>query len=164
AIADANPDWILVMDRDAAISADDPEYVPANEILDSADALASVTAVTEGNIVYMPADTYTNESIQTYTEVCDQLVDDLEADAAASPQRACAPPPRLPAAPRSPAVHPAPRTRAPAAAPPRTRAPARRQAGDRHRGRRAAARRLAVRRRLRQLRCRGRRRDGLDHP
>ena len=81
AIADANPDWILVMDRDAAISADDPEYVPANEILDSSDALASVTAVTEGNIVYMPADTYTNESIQTYTEFFDQLADALEGKA-----------------------------------------------------------------------------------
>ncbi len=81
AIADANPDWILVMDRDAAISADDPEYVPANEILDSSDALASVTAVSEGNIVYMPADTYTNESIQTYTEFFTQLADALEGKA-----------------------------------------------------------------------------------
>ncbi|MGO1409641.1 MAG: siderophore ABC transporter substrate-binding protein [Brachybacterium sp.] len=81
AIADANPDWILVMDRDAAISADDPEYTPANEILDSSEALSSVAAVAEDNIVYMPADTYTNESIQTYTEFFTALADALEAKA-----------------------------------------------------------------------------------
>jgi len=78
AIASANPDWILVMDRDAAISADDPEYTPANELLDSSEALAGVTAVAEGNVVYMPADTYTNESIQTYTEFFETLADALE--------------------------------------------------------------------------------------
>lgn len=81
AIADSNPDWILVMDRDAAVSADDPEYKPANELLDSSEALAGVTAVAEGNIVYMPADTYTNESIQTYTEFFDQFADALEGKA-----------------------------------------------------------------------------------
>ncbi|AXK46450.1 siderophore ABC transporter substrate-binding protein [Brachybacterium saurashtrense] len=81
AIADSNPDWILVMDRDAAISADDPEFTPANEILDSSEALAGVTAVAEGHIVYMPADTYTNESIQTYTEFFSALADALEATA-----------------------------------------------------------------------------------
>jgi iron complex transport system substrate-binding protein len=81
AIADSNPDWILVMDRDAAVSADDPEYKPANELLDSSEALAGVTAVAEGNIVYMPADTYTNESIQTYTEFFNEFADALEAKA-----------------------------------------------------------------------------------
>ena len=81
AIADSNPAWILVMDRDAAVSADDPEYTPAGELLESSEALAGVTAVTEGNIVYMPADTYTNESIQTYTEFFNSLADALEAKA-----------------------------------------------------------------------------------
>ncbi|SRR5690606_34319000 len=79
AIADANPDWILVMDRDAAVAADDAEYRPAAEILEGSEALAGVTAVQEGNIVYMPADTYTNEGIQTYTEFFDALADALEA-------------------------------------------------------------------------------------
>lgn len=81
AIADSNPDWILVMDRDAAVSADDPEFTPANELLSSSEALAGVTAVAEGNIVYMPADTYTNESIQTYTEFFNSLADALEGKA-----------------------------------------------------------------------------------
>lgn len=81
AIADSNPDWILVMDRDAAVSADDPEYKPANELLSSSEALAGVTAVAEGNVVYMPADTYTNESIQTYTEFFETFADALEGKA-----------------------------------------------------------------------------------
>ncbi|HEX7349750.1 siderophore ABC transporter substrate-binding protein [Brachybacterium sp.] len=81
AIADSNPTWILVMDRDAAVAADDPEYSPANELLDSSDALAGVTAVAEGNIVYMPTDTYTNESIQTFTEYFQSLADAFEAKA-----------------------------------------------------------------------------------
>ncbi|WP_460776562.1 siderophore ABC transporter substrate-binding protein [Microbacterium sp. GXF7504] len=78
AIADSNPDWILVMDRDAAVSADDPAYTPAADILENSEALAGVTAVAEGRIVYMPADTYTNEGIQTYTEFLNALADALE--------------------------------------------------------------------------------------
>lgn len=81
AIADSNPDIILVMDRDAgtATGADDPAYRPATEIITSSEALQRVTAVRDGNVIYMPADTYTNESIQTYTEFFNQLADELEA-------------------------------------------------------------------------------------
>ena len=78
AIADSDPDWILVMDRDAAVAADDPSYVAAAEALENSQALANVTAVKEDRIVYMPADTYTNESIQTYTEFFDSLADAFE--------------------------------------------------------------------------------------
>src|SRR5690625_911455 len=81
AIADSNPDIILVMDRDAGTStgADDPASRPATEIITDSDALQGVTAVRDGNVVYMPADTYTNESIQTYTEFFNTLADQLEA-------------------------------------------------------------------------------------
>ena len=79
AIAKSNPDWILVMDRDAAVSADDAAYKPANTLLESSDALKNVTATKDGNIVYMPADTYTNESIQTYTKFLNSFADALEA-------------------------------------------------------------------------------------
>ena len=47
AIADSDPDWILVMDRDAAILADDPTYVQASEVLENSEALSGVTAVKE---------------------------------------------------------------------------------------------------------------------
>lgn len=78
AIASSNPDWILVMDRDAAVAADDPNYSPAAQVLEDSEALANVTAVQEDRIVYMPADTYTNEGIQTYTEFLNLLADALE--------------------------------------------------------------------------------------
>lgn len=78
AIAKSNPDWLLVMDRDAAVSADDAGYKPANSLLESSEALKNVTATKQGNIVYMPADTYTNEGIQTYTEFLNDFADALE--------------------------------------------------------------------------------------
>ncbi|MFV0526168.1 MAG: siderophore ABC transporter substrate-binding protein [Acidimicrobiales bacterium] len=78
AIAAANPDIILVIDRDAAVAADDPAYEPAAAVIEESEALSGVTAVAEGNIVYMPADTYTNEGIQTYTEFLNSLADTLE--------------------------------------------------------------------------------------
>lgn len=80
AIAQSNPDWILVMDRDAAISTatEDPAYKPANELLANSAALQNVTAVQEENILYMPQDTYTNESIQTYTTYLNQMADAFE--------------------------------------------------------------------------------------
>lgn len=78
AIADSNPDWILVMDRDAAVAADDPAYKPAAQILESAEPLTKVTAIANKQVVYMPADTYTNEGIQTYTAFLNSFADALE--------------------------------------------------------------------------------------
>lgn len=68
AIAQSNPDWIFVLDRDAAVSSV-TDAVPAQDVIDQSPALQNVTAVSEGHIVYAPADTYTNESIQTYLEL-----------------------------------------------------------------------------------------------
>jgi iron complex transport system substrate-binding protein len=79
AIADSDPDWILVMDRDAGVAADDPNFQPAADLLANSQALANVTAVKEDNIVIMPADTYVNEGIQTYTTFFNQFADALEA-------------------------------------------------------------------------------------
>lgn len=72
AIAQSNPDWIFVLDRDAATSSA-ADSVPAQDVIDNSPALANVTAVTEGQIIYAPADTYTNESIQTYLELFEDL-------------------------------------------------------------------------------------------
>lgn len=79
AIASSNPDWMLVLDRDAVFAAETPDYVQASEILENSEALASVTAVAEDQIVYMPTDTYLNEGIQTYTTFLNDLADALEA-------------------------------------------------------------------------------------
>lgn len=83
AIADSNPDLILVMDRDAAVGADEEGYTPANALIEESPALENVGAVQDGNIVIMPEDTYTNEGIQTYTEFFNSLADALESGAGA---------------------------------------------------------------------------------
>lgn len=76
AIAQSNPDWIFVMDRDAAVSSTE-DAVPAQDVIDNAPALQNTTAVTEGQIIYAPADTYTNESIQTFIELFEDLANTL---------------------------------------------------------------------------------------
>lgn len=76
AIAQSNPDWIFVLDRDAA-TASTSDAVPAQDIIDNSPALQNITAVTEGQIIYAPNDTYTNESIQTYLELFENLANEL---------------------------------------------------------------------------------------
>lgn len=76
AIAQSNPDWIFVLDRDAAVSSIE-DAVPAQDVIDNSPALQNTTAVTEGQIVYAPNDTYTNESIQTYLELFGDLASAL---------------------------------------------------------------------------------------
>lgn len=73
AIAQSNPDWIFVLDRDAAIANPETPAVPAQDVIDNAPALKNTKAITEGHVVYAPNDTYTNESIQTYIELFDNL-------------------------------------------------------------------------------------------
>ena len=72
AIAQSNPDWIFVLDRDAATSSAG-DSVPAKDVIANSPALQNVTAITAEQIVYAPADTYTNESIQTYLELFENL-------------------------------------------------------------------------------------------
>ncbi|WKD61749.1 putative ABC transporter solute-binding protein YclQ precursor [Corynebacterium ciconiae DSM 44920] len=79
AIAAANPDILLVMDRDAAIKADDPEYTPALEVLTNSEALKDVAAIKNDAIVVMDNDTYTNEGIQTYTDFFSTLAEKFSA-------------------------------------------------------------------------------------
>lgn len=76
AIAQSNPDWIFVLDRDASISST-TDAVPAQDVINNSPALQNVTAVTEGQVVYAPNDTYTNESIQTYIELFGNLANTL---------------------------------------------------------------------------------------
>lgn len=77
AIADSNPDWIFVLDRDAAVG--DDGATPAEKVIEESQALQNVTAITEDNVVYAPADTYLNESIITYTEILNDIADAFEA-------------------------------------------------------------------------------------
>lgn len=72
AIADSNPDYMMILDRDAAISAGS---APAKEVIESSPALQNVTAVKEGSLIYAPNDTYVNESIQTYIEYLNSVTE-----------------------------------------------------------------------------------------
>ena len=78
AIAQANPAWILVLDRDAAITKDGSN-TPAETVINDNAALQNVTALQNKQVVYAPNDTYTNESIITYTESFNSLADAFEA-------------------------------------------------------------------------------------
>lgn len=78
AIAQSNPEWIFVLDRDAAIGGTaEEEKVPAQDVIDNSPALQNTTAVSEGQIVYAPKDTYTNESIQTFIELFKNIANSL---------------------------------------------------------------------------------------
>lgn len=76
AIAQSNPDWIFVLDRDASISSI-TDKVPAKDVIDKSPALQNTAAVAKGQTVYAPADTYINESIQTFIEIFDSIAESL---------------------------------------------------------------------------------------
>lgn len=75
AIADSNPDWIFVMDRDGAINADKPDYKEASSVIADSEVLKNVSAVKDKHLVYAPKDTYINESIITYTTILNNIAD-----------------------------------------------------------------------------------------
>lgn len=76
AIAQSNPDWLFVLDRDAATS-EASDSVPAQDVISNSPALQDTTAVSKEQIIYAPADTYTNESIQTYIELFENIASTL---------------------------------------------------------------------------------------
>lgn len=74
AIAAADPDWIIVLDRDGA-GVGEGEYSPAAELIGGSEALASVTAVEKDQIIYLDPNFYLTEDIQSYTALYDQIAD-----------------------------------------------------------------------------------------
>lgn len=79
AIAAANPDILIVLDRDAGTSdRNEPGFTPAQTVIDDNAALKNTKAIIGGNVYYAPEDTYTNESIITYTEILNALADQFE--------------------------------------------------------------------------------------
>lgn len=77
AIAQANPDWLLVLDRDAAVASAEGSTT-AEELIAKSEALANVTAIKEGNIVYMPPNFYVAEDILNYTDYVNQVAEAFE--------------------------------------------------------------------------------------
>lgn len=78
AIAQSNPDWILIMDRDAAVSKEGEQVTPGEKLVKDNAALKNVTAVKDSNVYVAPQDTYVDESIITYTEILNALADAFE--------------------------------------------------------------------------------------
>ena len=79
AIAQSNPDILLVLDRDAAVqSVDQESYAGAAALINDNPALQNVTALQDDAVYIAPADTYTNESIITYTEILNGMADLFE--------------------------------------------------------------------------------------
>lgn len=79
AIVAANPDWIVVMDREGAMQSSAEGYVAPTELIEGSEALQSVTAVQQGNVVYTSPSFYLTEDIQTYTATYQQLADAFSA-------------------------------------------------------------------------------------
>jgi len=76
AIAESNPDVLLVLDRDASITTE--ESIPAKDIIEGSNTLKNVNAIKNNKIFYAPNDTYINESIKTYIELFNQLEEFLK--------------------------------------------------------------------------------------
>ncbi|WP_454049305.1 siderophore ABC transporter substrate-binding protein [Cellulomonas sp. Marseille-Q8402] len=72
AIAAANPDWIIVLDRDGA-GVGEGEYRPAAELIGGSEALAGVTAVAQDQVIYLDPDFYLTEDVQAYTALYEQV-------------------------------------------------------------------------------------------
>ena len=70
-IAQANPDWMIVMDRDAIAA--EGNAAPAQATIDAQDAWASTTFVTRNQIVYLDPEFYVTEGIIAYTDFYRQL-------------------------------------------------------------------------------------------
>lgn len=78
AIAQSNPDWIIVLDRDASFKSNEPDFTPAADIIANSEALKDVPAVKNGNIYVLPGDFYQTEDIQSYTDALNQLAEAME--------------------------------------------------------------------------------------
>ncbi|MGO1539242.1 MAG: ABC transporter substrate-binding protein [Leucobacter sp.] len=74
ALAEANADFFMVLDRDAAVS-DGEEPTPALDLIAGSASLANVPAVQNDAIYVMPDDYYLTEDIFAFTEVLDGLAE-----------------------------------------------------------------------------------------
>ncbi len=79
AIAQSDPDWLIVLDRDGAL--DTEGYVAAQELVEGSPLLQDVTAVREGQVIYLDPDFYLTEDIQSYTALFEQIADAFGASA-----------------------------------------------------------------------------------
>lgn len=70
-IAQANPDWMIVLDRDAGAKTEGAQ--PAKAIIDATEAFAETTFAKNDQIIYLDPQFYTREGIQAYTQAYEQV-------------------------------------------------------------------------------------------
>lgn len=77
AIAQSNPDWIIALDRDAAMTPAPGESAPspAHEVITTSQAMQNVTAVQKDQIVVLDKNFYLTEGIQAYTALFNSIKD-----------------------------------------------------------------------------------------
>lgn len=78
ALAQADADYLLVLDRDAAVSEEGQTVVPALDLITGSAALANVPAVRNEAITVMPADYYLTEDVFAYIAVLNGLTEMFE--------------------------------------------------------------------------------------
>ncbi|GAA4688514.1 siderophore ABC transporter substrate-binding protein [Streptomyces chumphonensis] len=73
-IAELNPDWLIVLDRDAAVGTEDgAEAVAAKKVVDGTEAWDKTTFRKQDQVIYLGNDFYLTEGIQAYTDAFDQV-------------------------------------------------------------------------------------------
>lgn len=70
-IAQANPDWLIILDRDAGVSTEGA--VAAKQVIDAQEAFASTTFATRDQVIYLDPLFYVREGIQAFTEAFTQI-------------------------------------------------------------------------------------------
>ncbi|GLF98804.1 siderophore ABC transporter substrate-binding protein [Streptomyces yaizuensis] len=72
-IAKLNPDWMIMLDRDAAVGAETGEAIAAKTVVDGMEAWEKTTFRKQDQVIYLAADFYLTEGIQAYTDAFDQV-------------------------------------------------------------------------------------------
>ncbi len=73
-VAQLDPEWMIVLDRDAATTAA-AEAQPARALIDAQEAWADTTFITEDQVIVLDAYFYTREGIHAYTEAFRQIAE-----------------------------------------------------------------------------------------
>ncbi|MFF8958529.1 siderophore ABC transporter substrate-binding protein [Streptomyces sp. NPDC014894] len=67
-IAKLNPDWMIMLDRDAAVGPESGEAIAAKKVVDGMEAWDKTTFRTKDQVIYLSSDFYLTEGIQAYTD------------------------------------------------------------------------------------------------
>ncbi|MFE2040215.1 ABC transporter substrate-binding protein [Streptomyces sp. NPDC059477] len=74
-VAKLNPDWVIMLDRDAAVGTEDgSEAIAAKKIVDGMEAWDRTTFRTQDQVIYLASDFYVTEGAQAYTDAFNQVV------------------------------------------------------------------------------------------